>query len=114
MTAKDSVRALFARLPKDCSVDQVQYHRRKLRLGLACVLVAVSGCAHGGPTAPDSASASTLATAPTSVVVASGTSAGSSGSISRCCSAIRRGLAIARDDLRRDAQANKRMEPTRL
>jgi len=69
MTAKDSVHALVDRLPNDCTVDQVQRHRRKFRLGLACVLVAVYGCAQGGPTAPESASASTLATAPTDVVV---------------------------------------------
>jgi hypothetical protein len=53
MTAKDFVRGLVDRL----------------RFGLVCVLVAVCGCAKTGPTAPDSASASTLTTVPTVVVV---------------------------------------------
>jgi hypothetical protein len=57
MIAKDSVRAL------------VEYHMRKFRPVLACMLVAASGCAQSGPTAPDSASPSTLTTAPTSLVV---------------------------------------------
>jgi hypothetical protein len=53
MTATDAVRGLVGRL----------------RLGLVCILVAVCGCAQPVPTAPDSASASTLTTAPTSVVI---------------------------------------------
>ena len=53
MTAKNSVRGVVG----------------WLRLGLFGVLVAVCGCAQTGPTAPDSASASTLITAPTSVVL---------------------------------------------
>jgi hypothetical protein len=46
--------------------EHVRY-RRKLALGLACVLIVASGCAHRGPTAPDSTSS--LATTPTSIVI---------------------------------------------
>ena len=41
----------------------------RIRLGLVCMLVAVCGCAQPVPTAPDSASVSTLTRAPTSVVI---------------------------------------------